>query len=116
MLHELKLDEKYCESVYWGVKMFEVRLNDRNFKVGDFVRFTAVNSDGIPIKHKINDCYYQITYVLSDFCGLAENYVAFSIDGFKCFFDCCNNFQERGIEACFGCTGAMIENPKQQGN
>jgi len=79
MLHELKLNEKYCESVYWGFKTFEVRLNDRNYKVDDIVHFTAVDSFGLPIEHKINHCYYLITYVLSDFFGLAENYVAFSI-------------------------------------
>ena len=109
MLHELKLDEKYCGAVYWGVKNFEVRLNDREFKVGDFVQFTAVDSDGAPIEHKINDCYYQITYVLSDFCGLAENYVAFGIQAHKCFYDCCASFAENGIEGCFDCTGAKVE-------
>ncbi len=79
MLHELKLNEKYCEYVYYGFKTFEVRFNDRDFKVNDIVHFTAVDSCGLPIEHKINHCYYLITYVLSDFCGLAENYVAFSI-------------------------------------
>lgn len=113
MLHELKLNAKYCESVYWGYKTFEIRLNDRDFKLGDFVHFTAVDSDGLPVKHKIDSCYYQITYVLSDFCGLAENYVAFGIGGFKCFFNCCKKFAEHGIDGCFGCTGSMIEMQKQ---
>lgn len=114
MLHELKLNQKYCDSVYWGVKPFEIRFNDREFNVGDFVRFIAVNDDGFLVGHEINSCYYQITYVLSDFCGLAENYVALGIESFKCFHDCCAEFGEHGIEACFDCTGSKIES--QQGN
>lgn len=80
MLHELKLNKKYCGYVYWGVKKFEIRYNDRDYKVGDFIHFTAVNSEGKPIEHGINDCYYKIEYILSDFEGLAENYVALGIN------------------------------------
>lgn len=109
MLHELKLKYEYCGYVYWGVKKFEIRLNDREYKVGDFIHFTAVDNDGNTVEHSINNCYYTIGYVLFDFCGLAENYVALSIDSFKCFFDCCKHFQENGINGCFGCTGSEIE-------
>ncbi len=109
MLHELKLNREYCGAVYWGVKNFEIRLNDRDYKVGDFIHFTAVDNDGNPVEHSISRCYYQIEYVLSDFCGLAENYVALSINNFKCFYDCCKSFNDFGIEACFGCTGSEIE-------
>lgn len=109
------MNREYCGAVYWGVKTFEIRLNDRNYKVGDFIHFTAVDNDGNAVEHSINNCYYTIGYVLFDFCGLAENYVALSINSFKCFFNCCKNFNERGIEACFGCTGSEIErNQKAQ--
>jgi len=114
MLHELKLNKKYCEAVYWGYKNFEIRLYDRNYKVGDFVRFIAVDSDGSPIEHKVNRCYYQIDYILTDFDGLAKNYIAFNIRKHNCFFHFCKPFNERGVEACFGCNLSDIE--RQQGN
>lgn len=44
MTHLLKLADKYWEAVRNGKKTFEVRYNDRNFEVGDIVRFRRVNS------------------------------------------------------------------------
>lgn len=35
--HELKILPKYFSEVYSGNKTFEVRKNDRNFKVGDML-------------------------------------------------------------------------------
>ena len=35
--HELKLDTKYFDDVKSGKKNFEIRKNDRNFKVGDIL-------------------------------------------------------------------------------
>lgn len=37
MIHQLKIDSKYFEDVVSGKKTFEVRKNDRNFMVGDFI-------------------------------------------------------------------------------
>ncbi|WP_087024452.1 DUF3850 domain-containing protein [Thaumasiovibrio subtropicus] len=36
-VHELKIQPKYLEAIIRGDKTFEIRLNDRNFKVGDRV-------------------------------------------------------------------------------
>ena len=35
MIHELKTWSEYFEEVFMGHKTFEVRKNDRDFKVGD---------------------------------------------------------------------------------
>lgn len=35
MIHELKTLEKYFEEVLIGIKTFEIRKNDRDFKKGD---------------------------------------------------------------------------------
>lgn len=35
--HELKIDIKYFEDVKKGIKTFELRKNDRDFKVGDIL-------------------------------------------------------------------------------
>lgn len=36
-IHELKTIEPYFSQVYLGLKTFELRLNDRDFKVGDIL-------------------------------------------------------------------------------
>lgn len=35
MIHELKLKQPFFDDVYYNRKEFEVRKNDRNFKLGD---------------------------------------------------------------------------------
>ena len=40
--HELKTMQPYFNAVFYGKKDFEVRKNDRNFKVGDFVKLIEV--------------------------------------------------------------------------
>lgn len=36
-IHELKLDEEYFYDVKSGLKTFEIRNNDRNYKAGDLL-------------------------------------------------------------------------------
>jgi hypothetical protein len=43
-LHELKLVEKYAKAKKDGIKPFEIRKNDRDFKVGDLVKYNIVES------------------------------------------------------------------------
>ncbi|TOZ05118.1 RNA-binding protein [Levilactobacillus brevis] len=37
MTHELKIQPKYFNDVLMGTKTFEIRKNDRNYKVGDML-------------------------------------------------------------------------------
>ncbi|WP_195916669.1 DUF3850 domain-containing protein [Lactococcus petauri] len=39
--HELKLDVKYFDEVKNGTKNFEIRMNDRDFQVGDILELKA---------------------------------------------------------------------------
>lgn len=78
--HHIKLNIKYCDDVYDGKKTFEVRYNDRNYKVGDKINFIPVNQDGKITEHKISEKTYEIIYILKKFgVGLYEGYVVFSI-------------------------------------
>lgn len=43
-LHEIKLLEKYAKEKKDGIKPFEIRKNDRDFKVGDLVKYTIVEN------------------------------------------------------------------------
>lgn len=79
-VHKLKIYEDYADSVLFGDKNFEVRINDRGFQKGDVVQFTPVGrKNGLKIKHSLCLKEYEITYVLGSFVGLADGYVAFGI-------------------------------------
>ena len=80
-VHELKIAKDYADSVYFGDKTFEVRLNDRGFQKGDIVRFRPLSESGALVDawHPLYDKEYEITYVLGSFYGLAQGYVAFGI-------------------------------------
>lgn len=71
-IHELKIMPKYFDDIVNGSKTFEIRKNDRNFKAGDLLILREHNG------RNYTGCFIKanITYILSDFEGLAEGYVA----------------------------------------
>lgn len=79
-LHYLKLQEKYWNDVMSGMKGFELRKNDRDFKVGDLIIF--VEADTQPKEHVIQSKPFVITYVLKNVpeFGLNEEYAILSIE------------------------------------
>lgn len=91
-LHDIKLHKNYVADVLYGKKRFELRFNDRDYRVGDLVRFTGVDDKGELAEDVCNatrykelqDKLYVITFVLhpSDkFAGgLDDGYVIFGID------------------------------------
>lgn len=78
MLHEIKLDISFCDLVNDGIKTFEVRKNDKNYQIGDLVRFKPVGVCFHPVEHPIKDKTYKITYVLSGW-GIEEGFCVFAI-------------------------------------
>lgn len=81
-VHYIKLQEKYCNDIVKGAKTFELRYNDRNYHVGDFIIFKPVDSDGDYIVNPIMKKLYCITYMLrhDDFIGLQPGYVILGIE------------------------------------
>ena len=81
--HRLKIHEQYANAVMNGTKTFEVRKNDRGYEVGDKIVFDVVTNEGYSIgeaaRHPLNGATYRIDYILDDFEGLAQKYVAFAI-------------------------------------
>ena len=78
MTHNLKILPQYYRAVLEGRKTFEVRKNDRNYFVGDFVNLQEYDPE------------YQggytgrvwrgvITYILNDETYCKSGYVVFSI-------------------------------------
>lgn len=78
MIHEIKLDTQFCDAVLCGEKTFEVRMNDRGYQKGDWVRFIPVGTLFHPVNHPIKDKVYEITYVLSGW-GLQDGFCVFAI-------------------------------------
>ncbi|NLS84167.1 MAG: DUF3850 domain-containing protein [Ruminococcaceae bacterium] len=76
MIHELKTEQKYFESLTKGYKTFEVRVDDRDFQVGDFLALNEITEEK---EHTGRCCLVEVTYILRDFELLARNCVAMGI-------------------------------------
>ncbi len=76
MVHELKIAPNYFEKVVSKEKSFEVRYNDRNFKVGDILKLMEY-VDGSYTSQSI---FVKVTYILREFEGLQPNFVVLSIE------------------------------------
>ena len=79
MLHELKILEQYADEVYYNLKTFEIRKNDRHFAVDEKIHFTVIEGGGY-VEHPLNYKFYKIKYILEDFEGLKDGYVALAIE------------------------------------
>lgn len=65
-IHELKIRPGYYDAVVYGIKTFEVRMDDRGFKVGDSLHLREVegmSEDGVP-DYSGRSCDAVVTYVL----------------------------------------------------
>lgn len=95
-LHELKIKHEYLVDITLGKKTFELRKNDRDYQVGDLIRFIDIGVVGtIYVYHtKINsntsngcdvdideDALYKIIYILKDVpqYGLDKDYCILGI-------------------------------------
>ncbi len=83
--HELKILPEYFEAVSDGTKTFELRNNDRDFKVGDILilkeyttELITVGQCGEELKREGGytgrEIKKEITYVLKNIVGLYKNY------------------------------------------
>ena len=64
MLHELKIEPLYLTQIIGGQKRFEIRKDDRGFKVGDHLRLREWWNEGDPevSGYGARECYVRITY------------------------------------------------------
>lgn len=79
-IHDLKIRPEYFKPVLSGKKKFEIRKNDRNFKVGDFLTLREYAENEYTGRREI----YKITYILSDPEFLKPGFVALSIERCSC--------------------------------
>lgn len=78
MRHELKTWPEYFESILSGDKTFEVRKNDRDFKVGDIISLKEWNpATGI---YTGRESQRRISYILTGGqFGIEERYVVMGL-------------------------------------
>lgn len=69
-VHQIRLATMYFDDVVSGKKSFELRKNDRNYKVGDILEMLEFN-DG---RHTGRTVKAEVTYMLEDYTGLTEGY------------------------------------------
>ncbi len=79
MTHELKTYPKYFQETIEGNKLFEIRKNDRDFQVGDVLILKEWDN----IKYSGREIGVVVRYVLRDFIGLQEGYVALEVTDFR---------------------------------
>ena len=51
MKHELKIEQKYLIRILTGQKKFEVRVNDRDYQIGDEIVFLPLSSEDYNAYH-----------------------------------------------------------------
>ena len=76
MEHDLKTLPQYFEPLASGPKTFEIRRNDRDFRVGDVLLLREW--DPTTATHTGRTCRRRVTYVLADF-GLLAGYVCMGL-------------------------------------
>lgn len=75
-IHEIKIAHEYYDDVAAGRKRFELRKNDRNYKVNDSLKMTEYKA-GEPTGRVLNAV---IVYMLEDYTGLEEGYCILGIE------------------------------------
>lgn len=78
MIHALKTEPQYFEAIIDGSKTFEVRKNDRDFRVGDCLALNEL--DDTRKGYSGRSALLEITYILDDERFCKPEYV---IIGFK---------------------------------
>lgn len=83
-IHELKLNKKYYLDSLVNLKTFEIRKNDRGFKVGDILKLMEYDPDledeEMGLIGLTGDFHFKlITYILDDAEYLREGYVCLGL-------------------------------------
>lgn len=79
-IHELKTVNPFFEAVYTGFKDFELRKNDRNFKVGDRLKLVEFEKGKTTKRFVLKD----VKYILAGGqFGLSYDYVILGLKDVK---------------------------------
>lgn len=76
MIHAVKCRSNYFKALQSGQKSFEVRKNDRDYKVGDLLGINEIDNGG---NYTGRALVCRINYILDGFEGLKDDYIAMSV-------------------------------------
>lgn len=83
-LHQLKIGFEYALPKARGIKPFEIRKDDRNYQVGDFVAYTVIdkfkaeNETELALVNDLETKLFQIVYLTDYPFGIRTGYVVFA--------------------------------------
>jgi ASC-1-like (ASCH) protein len=80
MIHELKIHTIHLHALKFGQKKCEVRMNDRNYQVGDYLHLREwfSTNDGEYGEYGDDECMVRVMHVLADQTYLQPGYVILS--------------------------------------
>jgi len=85
MLHKIKIEQCHLIHILEGTKTFEIRLNDRNYQVGDIIEHDPIQTEQnydyeafLSEAGTIELPRYEITHVHSGF-GLIDGWIILGI-------------------------------------
>lgn len=78
MFHQLKINKKWYEEKIDGRKPWELRLNDRKFKIGDYIGENEIDEDGKETGRFVLEKITNIIYPEEVSGGLEKGYVILS--------------------------------------
>lgn len=78
--HSIKCIPPFFQDVKFGNKGFEIRFDDRDYRVGDVLNLQEYIPD-----QGYTGCEFEVevTYILREFVGLKEGYVAMAIEPYS---------------------------------
>jgi len=76
--HNVKILPDYFNEIIQSRKTFEIRKNDRQYIQGDYLFMNEYNTERKEYTGRSATC--KVTYILRDFEGIKEGYVAMSIE------------------------------------
>lgn len=84
MIHEIKCLKEFFEEIIVGDKTFEVRKNDRDYKIGDYLAINEVvedllEDDDCLLVYTGRSALFKITYILDNTQYTKPGYVILGI-------------------------------------
>lgn len=90
-MHTLKTDPDAFDALFDNKKTFEIRFNDRDFKVGDRLRLRRTESTGeqmalynYPLRYTGSEIECRISHILYGDYGLLKGWCCLSIKDLIC--------------------------------
>lgn len=74
--HDLKTIQPYFDALKTGQKRFEIRKNDRDFQVGDYLHLQEYDTEK---GYTGKDLFFKVSFILYDNTFLKDGYICMSL-------------------------------------